>query len=360
MGQVAEPYIPRRAIRHLEKGRVVIFGAGAGMPYFSTDTVSAQRALECKCDVVLMSKNGVDGVYDSDPRTNPDARKLERVSFEDALRSGLRVVDAAAFSLCMDNELPMVVFGMEGDGNITRALLGRAHRHPGLRRLTPPFAQWARPPAPFDTLDPTATLAARQMRRRAAPMIDETLFEAEEKMEKAVEVAKEGFAGIRTGRAHPGMFQKILVDYYGAPTPLQQLASFQNPEARTIIISPFDKSSMHAIEKAIQQADLGINPSNDGTIIRCVMPVLTEERRREYVKMAHTQAEDAKVSVRNIRRHAKTDPREARQGRRRRRGRGLARREGARDGHQEARRPDRRPAQAQGSRAPRRLSAPRR
>ena len=124
MGQVAEPYIPRRAIRHLEKGRVVIFGAGAGMPYFSTDTVSAQRALECKCDVVLMSKNGVDGVYDSDPRTNPDARKLERVSFEDALRSGLRVVDAAAFSLCMDNDLPMVVFGMEGDGNITRALLG--------------------------------------------------------------------------------------------------------------------------------------------------------------------------------------------------------------------------------------------
>ena len=124
MGQVAEPYIPRRAMRHLEKGRVVIFGAGAGMPYFSTDTVSAQRALECKCDVVLMSKNGVDGVYDADPRTNPDARKLDEVSFEDALRSGLKVVDAAAFSLCMDNRLPMVVFGMEGDGNITRALLG--------------------------------------------------------------------------------------------------------------------------------------------------------------------------------------------------------------------------------------------
>ncbi len=137
-------------------------------------------------------------------------------------------------------------------------------------------------------------------------MIDETLFEAEEKMEKTVKAAKEAFAGIRTGRAHPGMFQKVLVDYYGAPTPLQQLASFQNPEARTIIISPFDKSSMHAIEKAIQVADLGVNPSNDGNIIRCVMPVLTEERRREYVKMAHSQAEDAKVSVRNVRRSAKT------------------------------------------------------
>ncbi|GGL40790.1 UMP kinase [Phycicoccus endophyticus] len=124
MGQVAEPYIPRRAIRHLEKGRVVIFGAGAGMPYFSTDTVSAQRALECQCDAVLMSKNGVDGVYDADPRTNPEARKLESVTFEEALRTGLKVVDAAAFSLCMDNRLPMVVFGMEGDGNVTRALRG--------------------------------------------------------------------------------------------------------------------------------------------------------------------------------------------------------------------------------------------
>jgi uridylate kinase len=124
IAEIAEPYIRRRAVRHLEKGRVVIFGAGAGMPYFSTDTVSAQRALECKCDAVLMSKNGVDGVYDADPRTNPDARKLDRVTFAEALRTNLRVVDAAAFSLCMENRLPMVVFGMEGDGNITRALRG--------------------------------------------------------------------------------------------------------------------------------------------------------------------------------------------------------------------------------------------
>jgi uridylate kinase len=124
MGQVAEPYIPRRAIRHLEKGRVVIFGAGAGMPYFSTDTVSAQRALEIGCDEVLMSKNGVDGVYDADPRTDAGARKLDTVSYADALRRGLKVVDAAAFSLCMENGLPMLVFGMEGEGNITRALRG--------------------------------------------------------------------------------------------------------------------------------------------------------------------------------------------------------------------------------------------
>jgi uridylate kinase len=124
MAQVAEPYIPRRAIRHLEKGRVVIFGAGAGMPYFSTDTVAAQRALEIHADLVLMSKNGVDGVYSADPRTNPDAIKLDTFTFGEALRQGLRVVDAAALSLCQDNRLPMLVFGAEGEDTIIRAVSG--------------------------------------------------------------------------------------------------------------------------------------------------------------------------------------------------------------------------------------------
>ena len=124
MGQVAEPYVPRRAIRHLEKGRVVIFGAGLGAPYFSTDTTAAQRALEIKADVVLMSKNAVDGVYTADPRVDPDARKLEQVTYGEALRRGLKVVDATAFSLCMDNKLPMIVFGMQGEGNVARAVRG--------------------------------------------------------------------------------------------------------------------------------------------------------------------------------------------------------------------------------------------
>ena len=141
----------------------------------------------------------------------------------------------------------------------------------------------------------------------AQSMIEETLFEAEEKMEKAVEVAKEDFTGIRTGRANPSMFNKLLVDYYGAPTPLQQLASFQTPEARTILISPFDKGSMHEIEKTLRDSDLGINPSNDGHVIRCVLPILTEDRRRDYIKLAHTKAEEARVSIRNVRRRAKSD-----------------------------------------------------
>lgn len=125
MTQVAEPYIPRRAERHLEKGRVVIFGAGAGLPYFSTDTVAAQRALEIGADVVLVAKNGVDGVYDGDPRKNAKAAKLDKVTYQEALIQGLKVVDSTAFSLCMDNGMPMVVFGMLPDGNITKAINGK-------------------------------------------------------------------------------------------------------------------------------------------------------------------------------------------------------------------------------------------
>jgi len=124
MGQVAEPYIPRRAIRHLEKGRVVIFGAGAGLPFFSTDTVAVQRALETKCEVVLMGKNGVDGVYTADPHTDATATKLDSLTFQEALERGLRVADATAFALCRENQLPLIVFGMQDEGAIARLVRG--------------------------------------------------------------------------------------------------------------------------------------------------------------------------------------------------------------------------------------------
>ncbi|MDQ3664051.1 MAG: UMP kinase [Actinomycetota bacterium] len=123
MGQVAEPYIPRRAARHLEKGRIVIFGAGAGMPYFSTDTVAAQRALEIGCDALLLAKSGVDGVYDADPRLDPSAVKFDAVDYDEVLGRGLKVADAAAFALCRENNLPIIVFGL-ADGNIARAVRG--------------------------------------------------------------------------------------------------------------------------------------------------------------------------------------------------------------------------------------------
>jgi ribosome recycling factor len=136
-------------------------------------------------------------------------------------------------------------------------------------------------------------------------VIEETLLEAEEKMEKAVVVAKEDFAAIRTGRAHPAMFNKIVADYYGAPTPINQLASFSVPEPRMAVVTPFDKTALRNIEQAIRDSDLGVNPSNDGNIIRVVFPELTEERRRDYIKVAKHKAEEARVSIRSVRRKAK-------------------------------------------------------
>ena len=135
--------------------------------------------------------------------------------------------------------------------------------------------------------------------------IDGILLDAEEKMDKAIAVAREDFSTIRTGRATSAMFNKVMVEYYGTMTPVNQLASIQIPEARSILITPYDKASMTAIEKALRESDLGINPNNDGAVIRVNLPQLTEERRKEYIKVAKHKAEDARVSVRNVRRHAK-------------------------------------------------------
>lgn len=136
-------------------------------------------------------------------------------------------------------------------------------------------------------------------------MIDEILLDAEAKMDKAITVAREDFATLRTGRANPAMFAKLTVEYYGTQTPLNQVASFQTPEARMILVTPYDATAMTEIEKSIRESDLGVNPTNDGKLIRVVLPELTEERRKEYIKVARTKAEDAKISIRNIRRHAK-------------------------------------------------------
>lgn len=138
-------------------------------------------------------------------------------------------------------------------------------------------------------------------------MIDDVMLEAETKMDSALEAAKRELASIRTGRANPAMFNSIMVDYYGAPTPLQQLASLTIPEARTVIVSPFDRSAMKAITSAIRESDLGVNPTDDGTVIRVTLPALTEERRKDYVKLARTRAEDSRVQVRGVRGKSKKE-----------------------------------------------------
>lgn len=135
-------------------------------------------------------------------------------------------------------------------------------------------------------------------------MIADVEKETQSRMQQAVDHAREDLSTIRTGRAHPAMFNRLNADYYGAPTPLQQLATFNSPDPRTMLITPFDRSAIAAIEKVIREADLGVNPSNDGNSIRVVMPQLTEERRKEYIKLARAKAEDARIAVRNIRRHS--------------------------------------------------------
>ena len=136
-------------------------------------------------------------------------------------------------------------------------------------------------------------------------MINDILNEADGKMDKSVESTREEFAAIRAGRATPNMFSKIMVDYYGTPTPIQQLAGFTAPEPRIILVAPYDMGAIGNIERAIRDSDLGVNPANDGKVLRCVFPELTEERRKEYIKVARTKAEDGRVAIRNLRRHAK-------------------------------------------------------
>ena len=136
-------------------------------------------------------------------------------------------------------------------------------------------------------------------------MIDETLFDAEEKMEKAVSVSRDDLSTIRTGRANPSMFNRIVIDYYGSATPITQLASINVAEARMVVIKPYEAGTLGSIEAAIRNSDLGVNPTNDGTVIRINFPQLTEERRKEFIKVARHKAEDARISVRNVRRHAK-------------------------------------------------------
>jgi ribosome recycling factor len=138
-------------------------------------------------------------------------------------------------------------------------------------------------------------------------VIDDTLLEAEEKMDRAVDHAKEDFAAVRTGRASAGMFSKIMIDYYGTPTPLPQMASISVPEPRMVIIKPYDASQIGGMERAIRDSDLGVNPGNEGTVLRIVVPPMTEERRRDMIKVVRSKAEDGKVAIRNIRRKAKDE-----------------------------------------------------
>ena len=263
MQQIAEPYIRNKAIRHMEKGRVVVFGCGTGNPFFSTDTASSLRAAEIDADIMLKATM-VDGVYDCDPNKNANAVKYERVTFQEVLEKGLAVMDSTAAAMCRENGIPVLVFSLADPDNILAAIQGE----------------------------------------NIGTIVKEKLQVYNEKMEKTIRILESDYASIRAGRANPAVLDKITVDYYGTPTPIQSLAAVSVSEARILVIQPWDKSTLKAIEKAIQVSDLGINPANDGIVIRIVFPPLTEERRKDICKQIRKQGEDSKVAIRSIRRDA--------------------------------------------------------
>ena len=276
VSEVAEPYIRRRAIRHLEKGRIVIFAAGTGNPFFTTDTAAALRALEIGADAILMAKNGVAGRLRRRPA-----------------HGSRRAVPAAAHASRGDRARP------EGDGHDRAlALHGQQAHDPRLRarrrQHRPRRRRRGRRHGHRDT----------RRRARAMATVDELINDAQTRMGKSVEHARNEFNTVRTGRASASLLDRIDVDYYGTTTPLKQLATIGVPEARMLTVQPFDPSSIRAIEKAIQESDLGLTPSNDGKLIRLPIPQLTEERRKELVKVVRGLAEEHRIAVREIRRDA--------------------------------------------------------
>ena len=274
VSEVAEPYIRRRAMRHLEKGRIVIFAAGTGNPFFTTDTAAALRALEIGAEAILMGKNATKGVYDGDPRTDPDATFLPALTHLEAIERGLRVMDTTALSLCMEN------------ATADPCLRARRGKHPP-RRL--------RPTRGHDHLH-------HRPEGELMPSIEEFLEDAKRRMDKSIEMTRTEFNGVRTGRASAALLDRISIDYYGTPTPLKNMATIGAPEPRMLTVQPFDPTQIKAIEKAVMESDLGLTPSNDGKLIRLPIPQLTEERRKELVKLVRRYGEDGKVAIRNVRR----------------------------------------------------------
>ena len=274
MQEVAEPYIRRRAMRHLEKKRVVIFAGGTGNPFFTTDTTAALRALEIGAQCILMAKNGVEGVLDADPRENPDAKLIPRITHMEAIERGLKVMDTTALTLCMDNGLPILVFNM-ADEAISAAYSGRACRYDGRR-------------------DEGDSDERAHGRCQAADG-------------RGGEVPRHRVRHRANGSRVDRAARSRHVDAYGAKTPLKQVATIQRTRGAADDHPALRQVAHEAVEKAIMESDLGLTPSNDGQIIRLAIPQLTEERRKELVKLVHKMAEDARIAVRNVRRDVLND-----------------------------------------------------
>ena len=297
--QVAEPYIRGRALRHLEEGRVVIFAAGTGNPFFTTDTAAALRGREMGVDIVLKATK-VDGVYTADPKKDPTACATTTLTFDEAIVKNLKVMDATALALCRDQNMLLKVFSIFVPGALKRVVHGRGRRHDGRTRDT-----------------------ARA--NGGVIMIADVKKAAEQKMQKSVEALKHDLAqgphrprAHRTARSHP----RRLLRHADADS---QVANVTLADARTIGVQPWEKKMVAVVEKAIRDSDLGLNPATVGDVIRVPMPALTEERRRELIKVVHQEAEDARSRRAQHPPRRERPPEEAAQGQGGRRGRRAAR-----------------------------------
>ncbi len=284
MNQVAEPFIRRRAARHLEKLRVVIFAGGTGNPYFSTDTAAALRAMEIKAQVILKATR-VDGIYDADPEKVKTAKKFESITYLDVLQKGLSVMDSTAISLCMDNKMPIIVFNMNVPGNLKRVVVGE------------------RVGSTVTVVNPWIAEADFSMSTIASSK--DALAQAKIRMEKAVDDFRKELANVRTGRANSAVLDSVRVDYHGTPMPINQLGAVNVPDPMTIVIAPWDPGAVPLIDKAIRMADLGLNPTNDGKVVRVPIPPLTEDRRKDLAKHIHKVLENHRTAIRSVRRDIK-------------------------------------------------------
>ena len=278
VSEIAEPYIRRRAIRHLEKGRVVLFASGTGNPFMTTDTAAALRAVEIGATVLLMAKHGVDGIYASDPNVHQDAVKLDSLTYLEALGE-----EAGSHG----QHGPLPLHGQRAPHRRLRRVGAGKHRtdHQGREaRLARDRGACGR--------DWSLAMATDQ----------EVLSQTGARMKKSVEALRSELSSIRTGRASPALIENLMVDYYGVPTPLNQMAAISVPEARLLMIQPWDKQVLKEVEKSVLKSDLGLVPNNDGNVIRLNIPTLTEERRRELVRLVGRKVEEGHVAVRNIRR----------------------------------------------------------
>ena len=251
VGAFTELFSKDKANQYFAGGTVVFYAGGTGHPYFSTDTGILLRAIESEADMILLAKN-VDGIYDSDPAKNPDAKRFDTISIDEVIARGLQAVDMTA-SILAKEELQ------------------------NLRR-------------------------AGEIKNREVIMSSERVKPYEERMEKTISHLQTDLQAVRAGRANPHVLDKIRVDYYGSPTPIQQVANVSVPEARIIQIAPWEKKMIKEISRAINASDIGINPTNDGQTIRLVFPELTGERRKQLSKDVKKMGEDSKVALRNIRR----------------------------------------------------------